>query len=185
MKLHKTTHSSRLKKVVFDDDIFNKDIEFAIAQSKESGRFDLSDYLKVKANNDRVRQEARDWLFSTIEDIVLAFNNHGARIKFETLYKKSIKYGYTSLTGNRLELKQGLRCFTTEVGWTQSIDDGVMKSGSLAFGRLSHFGFRKETEEIELHDFEGNPQWFAVGEDLTRTPFTVASLKRHFEVLLK
>ena len=170
--------------MAIENTIFGRDIDLAIAESKEKGRFELADYLKLKATNDRIRQESRDWLFDTIEDLVIAFNNHGARIKFETLFKKRIKYGYSSLTGNTLELKQGLRCFTTEVGWTQSIDDGVMKSGSMAFGRLRHFGFKKETEEIELHDFEGVPQWFSVNEDLTRTPFTVASLKRHFEVLL-
>lgn len=170
--------------MAFNNTVFTQDLDRAIARSKESGRFELSDYLELKANNDRIREEARKWIFETIEEIVFEFNKHGAKIKIETLYKKSIKYGYSSLTGNRMELKQGLRCFSIEVGWTQSIEDGVMKSSSLAFGRLSHFGFRKETEEIELHKFEGKPRWFSIGEDMTRHSFTVSSLKRHFEVLL-
>lgn len=167
-----------------NDTIFGEDLDRAISHAKESGRFELADYFKLKAGNDRIRENARKWIFETIEEIVFKFNDHGASIKLEHLYKKNIKYGYSSLTGNRLELKQGLRCLTVEVGWTQSIDDGVMRSGALAFGRLSHFGFRKEKEEIELHRFERHPQWFKVDKDMIRRPFTVASLKRHFEVLL-
>ena len=170
--------------MAFDNTTFDHDLDTAIRSSKDSNRFELADYFDLKVTNDKVREEAKKWLFDSVNDIVHAFNGHGAKILTEHLYKKQIKYFYSSLTGERLELRQGLRCMTLEVGWTRSIDDGVMRAGSLAFGRISHFGFRKEMEEIELHRFEGNPQWFAIGEDMMRTPFSVASLKKHFKVLM-
>lgn len=163
---------------------YEDDIQIAIERAKLNGRYDLANYLSLRASNDVLRQEAVKWLFDTILEIVFAFNRHGARIKIEHIRDHKVKYRSSLLSGEKLELQQGLRCLTAEAGWTQRIDDAVMRGGSLAFSRLSHFGYKKETEEIELLKFEGKPQWFGVRGEKLRESFNVSSLKRHFEVFL-
>ncbi|NNE67482.1 MAG: hypothetical protein HKN33_13030 [Pyrinomonadaceae bacterium] len=166
------------------DELFSKDLDTAIERAKEAGRFDIADYLSLRASNDSIREEAVKWLFDTVLDVVFAFNRHGARIKIEQTAKHRIKYGASQLSGEKLELRQGLRCLTIEAGWTRSTGDGVMRGGSLAFSRISHFGFRKETEELELIRFENVPQWFLIEDEKRRVSFNVSSLKKHFEVFL-
>jgi hypothetical protein len=116
---------------------------------------------------------------------VFAFNSHGARIKIEHLHKQRIKYGSSELSGEKIELRLAVRCLTIESGWTRSTFDGFMRGGALAYTRISHFGFHKETEELELLKFEGRPQWFTVKDEKMRDSFNVSSLKRHFEVFLR
>ncbi|MDH3531230.1 MAG: hypothetical protein OEQ28_16850 [Acidobacteriota bacterium] len=166
------------------DPQFTSDLEIAIERAKQMGRFDLADYLALKASNDSIRQKAVDWLFGTILDIVFAFNRHGANIKIEQNDNHTFKNGSSQLSGRKLELRQGLRCLTVEAGWTRRPGDGIMRGGSMAFSRISHFGFRKETEELALLKFENEPQWFSIKDEKTRLSFNASSLKRHFEVFL-
>ncbi len=166
------------------DATYYDDIQLAVERAKLRGRFDIADYLTLKASNDALREEAVKWLFDTILDIVRAFNNHGAKIRIDESNGHKFKYGSARLSGKKLELRQGVRCLTVEAGWTRLPGDGVMRSGALAFSRISHFGFRKETEELELLKFEGKPQWFGVRGEKLRESFNVSSLKRHFEVFM-
>jgi hypothetical protein len=166
------------------DPFLNVDLEAVIEQAKEHGRFQIADYLSLRASNDSIRTESANWLFNTVREIVFAFNRHDARIKIEHIHKQRIKYGSFELSGEKLELRQGVRCLTFETGWTRSSFDGIMRGGALAFARISHFGFRKETEELELLKFEDRPQWFTIRNEKMRDSFNVSSLRRHFEVFL-
>lgn len=166
------------------DTPFENDIDIAVARAKLDGRFDIADYLSLKASNDRLRKEAVKWLTETILEIVHAFNRHGARIDVEEDPSHKFKNGSSRLSGTRLDLRKGLRCMTIEAGWTRLPGDGVMRGGSLAFSRISHFGVTKETEELELHKLEGKPQWFGIRGEKLRESFNISSLKRHFEVFM-
>ncbi len=166
------------------DSQFADDLETAVERAKLLGRFEIADYLSLRASNDAIRTEAVKWLFDTVLEIVFAFNHHGARIKIEQAEAHTFKYESSQLSGKKLELRQGLRCLTIEAGWTQRTGDGFMRGGSLAYSRISHFGFKKSTEEIVLLKFEDAPQWFSVEDERTRISFNTASLKKHFEVFL-
>lgn len=166
------------------DPLLSDDLNNAIERAKHLGRFEIADYLSLRASNDQLRSEAVKWLFETVLEIVSAFNRHGARIIVDQNDDCRIKYGPYRLSGSLIELKQGLRCLTVEAGWTRRMDDGIIRGGSLAYSRISHFGMARQTEELVLHEFEGKPQWFIVRDEKTRETFNVSSLRKHFEVFL-
>jgi len=166
------------------DQLLKEDLDEAISRAKQMGRFEIADYLSLRASNDEIRQAAVDWLFGTVIEIVTAFNSHGASIRIERMDGIRVKYGNYRLSGEQIELRQGLRCLTLEAGWTRTTNDGFMRGGSLAFSRISHFGMVKETEELVLHKFDGKPQWFSIRDEKLLVSFNAASLRRHFELFL-
>jgi len=163
---------------------WTKDLDHAIKRAKASGRFEIADYLTLKASNDRIRRESIKWLFDTVLEIVFAFNKHGAKIKIKQKEKHRFKYKNSNLTGSNLNLKQGVRCLEFEAGWTQRPGDGIIRGGALAAVKISHFGFSKKNEELVLLRYENKPQWFLIDNETHRIAFNVRSLRRHFEVFL-
>ena len=165
-------------------EVWTQDLDHAIARAKAVGRYEIADYLTLKASNDALRTESVKWLFDTVLEIVFAFNRHGAKIKIDQKQKHRFKFGNSDLSGSSLELRQGVRCLTFEAGWTQSPKDGVMRGGALACAKIRHFGFSKENEDLLLLRYEDKPQWFSVDGERHRISFNVRSLRRHFEVFL-
>jgi len=163
---------------------WTEDLNFAIEHAKAKGRFEIADYLTLKASNDRIRKESIKWLFDIVLEIVFAFNKHGAKIKISQKEKHSFKHQRSNLTGSNLKLQQGVRCLDFEAGWTQTSRDGIIKGGALAAVKISHFGFSKQNEELVLLRFEDKPQWFVIDNETHRISFNVRSLRRHFEVFL-
>ncbi|MCB1024755.1 MAG: hypothetical protein KDB79_10215 [Acidobacteria bacterium] len=166
------------------NEVWTQDLDKALAAAKVTGRYELADYLSLRASNDAIRQESIKWLFDGVLEIVFAFNRHGARITIDQKEKHSFKFGNSSLSGSALHLRQGVRCLSFEAGWTQTPNDGVMKAGALACARISHFGFAKQTEELALHRFEDVPQWFSLDGENHRISFNLRGLRKHFETFL-
>jgi hypothetical protein len=166
------------------DEVWTRDLKFAIEQAKETNRFEIADFLSLKASNDAIRDESIKWLLETVMEIVFAFNNHGARIKITQKEKHSFKFGYANLRGSLLKLQQGVRCLDFEAGWTRTPDDGFMRGGALACAKITHFGFPKSNEELVLLKFENKPQWFTIADEINRISFNVQSLRKHFETFL-
>jgi len=165
-------------------EVWTQDIDKAIEHAKAVGRYEIADYLTLKASNDAIRRESVKWLFDSVLEIVFAFNRHGAKIKIEQKEKHRFKFDRRSLTGSILRLQQGVRCLSIEVGWTQTPDDGIMRGGALAHAQISHFGFKKSDEELVLLKYEETPQWFSIDGEQHRISFNVKSFRKHFEVFL-
>jgi hypothetical protein len=166
------------------NEVWVKDLDDSIALAKAAGRFEIADYLTLKASNNAIRRESIKWLFDAVLEIVFAFNRHGARIKIDQREKHSFRFGNSNLTGSILSLRQGVRCLSFEAGWTQTPGDGIMKGGSLACAKIRHFGFGKENEDLVLHRFENKPQWFRQDGENHRISFNIRSLRKHFETFL-
>ena len=160
------------------------DLEIAVERAKQTGRFDIAEYLSLKQTNDAIRSESVKWLFETILDIVFTFNRHGAQIKLEQKPNHRFEFGKSNLSGELLRLRQGVRCLSIEAGWTRTPADGFMRGGALACAKLTHFGFSKMNEELALLKFDGSHQWFSIADERNRISFNVRSLKKHFEIFL-
>ncbi|NNE97760.1 MAG: hypothetical protein HKN25_01935 [Pyrinomonadaceae bacterium] len=165
-------------------EVWNQDLKKAIEHAKAIGRYELADYLTLKASNDAIRKESIKWLFDSVLEIVFAFNRHGAKIKIEQKEKHRFKFDKRHLSGSVLRLQQGVRCLSIEAGWTQSPTDGIMRGGALAYANISHFGFKKKDEELVLLKYEERPQWFSIDGEKHRVSFNVKSFRKHFEVFL-
>lgn len=166
------------------DETFRRDLNKAVENAKAESRFELADYLSLRASNDAVREEGVKWLFDTVSEIVGAFNRHGAGIQIEQAENQKFICCGSNLSGSMLRFRLGLRRLTLDAGWTKSTTDGIMRSGALVCAKISHFGLGKQNEELVLLRFEEVPQWFSVAGDRHRVSFNVQSLKRHFEVFL-
>lgn len=166
------------------DDAYARDLDRAVENARADGRFDLAEYFTLRATNDAVREKGIAWLFESLQEIVEAFNGHGARIEVEHISPHRFTFGSSRLTGSAVTLKNGLRKLTLEAGWTQSTGDGIMRGGALVCAKISHFGFSKQNEELLLLKVDDVPQWFSrIGERELDT-FNVRSFKRHFETFL-
>jgi hypothetical protein len=166
------------------DEVWTHDLDIAIEQAKQTNRFEIADYLTLKASNDKIRTESVKWLVDTVLEIVFAFNNHGAKIKIEQKEQHHFGFGRSNLRGPRLKLQQGVRCLTLEAGWTQTPSDGFMRGGALACAKITHFGFSKMNEELVLLRYQNSPQWFSIVDEIIRASFNIQSLRKHFEVFL-
>ncbi len=183
-KLPKMTYIFYSENMSELDEVWEHDLEIAVENAKQTNRFELADYLTLKASNDKIRTESVKWLFDTVLEIVFAFNDHGARIKIEQKEKHRFKFGNSNLRGPQLKLQQGVRCLTLDAGWTQTPSDGFMRGGALAAAMITHFGFSKMNEELVLLRYENHPQWFSVLDERNRASFNMQSFKKHFEVFL-
>lgn len=166
------------------EEVWQENLDEAIFNAERHGRSDIAEYISLKSSNDAIRAESIKWLFETVLEVVSAFNNHGARIKFEQNDNHRFSHEKANLTGSRLKLQQGVRCLTLEAGWTRNPGDGFMRGGALVFAKLTHFGFPKEAEHLVLLKFEDKPQWFSVDGEFHRISFDIRSLRRHFEIFL-
>lgn len=166
------------------NEVWEQDLNTVIKLAEEANRLDIADYLSLRVSNDKIRTESIKWLFDTVDEIVSAFNEHGAKISFEQKEKHRFKFGNTNLSGSLLKLQQGIRCLTVEAGWTQVPSDGFMRGGALACANITHFGFGKMDEELVLLKFEDKVQWFSVVDERTRSHFDMRSFRQHFEVFL-
>ncbi len=166
------------------EEIWTDDLNRAVAQAKDQGRFDIAEYLSLKASNDAIRIQSVKWLFDTVLDIVLKFNRHDANILIEQKENHRFDFGYAKLSGERLKLRKGVRCLELEAGWTRTPDDGFMRGGAMACAKLTHFGFGKMNEEIVLLKLDDEYQWFIIADETKRISFNIQSLRKHFETFL-
>ncbi len=166
------------------EEVWQQQLDEAILRANPNERSDVAEYLSLKISNDAIRTNNVEWLFKTVQEIVFAFNERGARIKLEQKENHQFRHEKANLTGSLLKLQQGIRCLTLEAGWTRNPGDGFMRGGALVFARITHFGFPKEAEELVLLRYEEQPQWFSVDGDFHRISFDVRSLRKHFEVFL-
>ena len=164
--------------------IWTQDLDKAIAQAKALGRYEIADYLTLKSSNDSIRKEGVKWVFDSILEIVFAFNRHDAKIKIEQKEKHRFNFKNRSLSGSFLKLKRGVRELTFEAGWTKSASDSIMPGGALVCAKISHFGFKKNNEELVLLKFEDKPQWFSIVDENHRISFNTKSFQKHFKVFL-
>ena len=140
------------------EEVYSRDLEDEVNRARSAGRFDLSEYLSLRASNDLIREKGVEWLFSSLTEIVGAFNGRGAGIDIAKTSPHRFEFGGSRLTGSAVKLLKGVRALTVEAGWTQSTGDGIMRGGALVCARISHFGFSKQTEELLLLKVDGVPQ---------------------------
>lgn len=166
------------------DEVYSRDLEKEVDKARSLGRFDLSEYLSLRASNDAIREKGVEWLFTALSDIAEAFNGRGASIQIAKIDGHRFKFGNSRLTGSAITLNRGIRQLTVEAGWTQSTGDGIMRGGALVCARITHFGFTKQNEELLLLKVEGIPQWFSRMGERELASFNITSFKRHFETFL-
>jgi hypothetical protein len=167
----------------FEED-YERQIEEARARATARGRGDVLDYLQLKSANDRERARGVAWLLETFMSLAGELNRDGAGLALARTEAHRFRVGHSTMTGERLVLKRGVRALTVEAGWPRMPRDGIVRGG-LACARVGHFGDRKHDEELLLVPSEiDSPRWLFVEKSGARTELAEERLRRHVVRLL-
>jgi len=148
----------------------------------ETGRDDIAEYLSLRSNNDTIRKTGIEWLFEILTGFVSKADKDGYFLKVEREEPYSFKLENSNLTGSVLRIRQGVRCLSVEAGWTRAPGDGIMRGGSLAAAKISHFGIPKANMELYLVRFEDTYIWNFQTRDGLRGYFGSEHLAAHFQL---
>ncbi len=141
------------------DSIWFKMLDNATSSAGGSDREEVASYLRLRATNDQIRRAGVDWLFSSaIEAAGRAMRDHKA-ITIERFDPHSFAHGNSRMVGSKIEVRLGVRCLMIEAGWARTPSDGIMRTGALAFARISHFGLPAFGTEIRLIHSDPLPVW--------------------------
>jgi hypothetical protein len=167
------------------DENWSAMLNFAMQKAAADGRSDVADYLRLKTENDLVRDAGVRWLFDSMIAIAMTRENVEKGVTAERVEPHSFPHGPSNISGSMLKISHGVRCLTAEAGWTRTPSDGFMRGGALAIGRLTHFGMPKGNCEIMLVRGSDGTFWKEV-ETLTRVTRILdsAALIRHFDLFL-
>lgn len=158
------------------DRVWSKMIEDALPNA--SG--DVAEYLRLKATNDAIRRLGVGWLFDTIIEIAGRKMRARPHLNIELIEPHSFKHGNSNMVGRLASFRLGVRCLTVEAGWARTPSDGIMRDGSLAVARITHFGKPKHSSELRFVHGNELPNWL----DRNGNAADSALLEEHFAILL-
>ncbi|QYO66608.1 hypothetical protein [Leptolyngbya sp. 7M] len=154
-------------------------IEKARLQAIAEGRTDVADYLELRMRNDSIRDLAIDILAKKM----IAISVRCVGVDIERVDPHKFDLFRASLTGVLFNFRQGVRCLSLEAGWTRTPNDGFMRGGALAFGRIRHFGIPNAGVELGLIKAQAEPIWFVFEDERPSEPFDEVAIEEQFRIL--
>jgi hypothetical protein len=171
-------------------DEFDAELEARLAEAHERartrGRNDVADYILLRAANDQLRAESVARLLEDFTAAAGEANRAGAGLTLERAESHRFQVGNSTMVGERLILRTGVRALTVEAGWPRTPRDGIVRGGGLASARISHFGDRAAGEELLLAQTPdgGTPRWLVLGETGARVELLAERVRGHVARLL-
>lgn len=166
------------------DQIWSQMLAAATAKAHDSGRHDIADYLRLKAANDAIRSLGVKWLFDSLIEIAAEATRRSPTVAIKRQEPHNFARGNSNMVGSLMNVSQGVRCLTLEAGWTRTPGDGIMRGGTLAAAKLTHFGILKANADLSLAYVGDLPVWHIEDEDGKRRPFRIKDLDDHFRIFL-
>ncbi len=158
------------------DNVWSKMLEDALPTA--SG--DVAEYLRLKATNDAIRTAGVGWLFDTIIEIAGREMRERPHLNIERVDPHSFKHGNSNMVGRLVSFRLGVRCLTVEAGWVRTPSDGIMRQGSLAIARISHFGKPEQRAELRFVHGDELPNWLDADGGVADSVL----FEEHFAILL-
>jgi len=162
-------------------------LQEAEARAHQSGRSDVADYLALRALNDVARNVGIEWLLATFTAHASEANAAGARIEVTRADEHRFGVGNSTMVGRLLKLTSGVRVLAIEAGWPRTPRDGIVRGGGLASARVSHFGKRRDDDELLLVQDAGDaaaPRWLILEATGARPALEEARVRQHVSKLL-
>jgi hypothetical protein len=157
----------------------------ATRRARGAGRADIARYLDLRSKNDLLRRTAVDWLTAALTSLAGEANRKGAGIQIERLEAHSFRRGSSTMVGNQLTLRCGVRALLLESGWPRAPRDGFVHGDGLACANIKHFGRPRSNAELLLaRSSKGLPQWLVLEKTGDQTPLSEADIRKHFSLLL-
>lgn len=157
----------------------------ATRRARGAGRADIARYLDLRSKNDLLRHTAVDWLTAILTSLAGEANRRGAGIQIERQDSHSFRRGSSTMVGNQLTLRRGVRALALESGWPRAPRDGFVHGDGLACASIKHFGRPRSNAELLLaRSSKGLPQWLVIEKSGDQTPLSEADIRKHFSLLL-
>ena len=156
----------------------------AIKNAAAGGNSDAAEYLKLKAQNDAVREAGVRWLFESLIAIATDRPHALSGVAVERIEPHNFAYEHSNIAGSLIRIRYGVRCLTLEAGWTRTPADGFMRGGSLAIARIVHFGMPRNNSDLMLVRSADSAVWNEVTAAGDPMLFDSERLQRHFDVFL-
>lgn len=166
------------------DEAWSQMLEDALAAARQAGRHDVADYLDLRSRNDALRRAGLQWL---LDRLISAASEAGRDLPAMTIDREEphkFEHQGAKLAGTLLKMAHGVRCLTVEAGWTRTPEDGFMRGGGLAIGRLTHFGMARSNADLFLKPTAESPGWYAAYPDGKLVPVDESFLRRQVEIFL-
>ena len=162
------------------DQIWSRMFTESEKNAQAAGRGGVADYLRLRTTNDAIRPAAVAWLIDTLIEIASPAIGTPQGVVVEIQDAHRFTLGTSSMAGSRLSIRRGVRCLNVEAGWARTPADGIMRGGSMAVARVSHFGLPQRNSVFRLMRGTEFPSW--VNED--DAAIDSGELIRHFEILM-
>lgn len=157
----------------------------AESRARATGRTDVSEYLALRNSNDLHRKVGADWLLTTFTTVAGQANRAGAPLQLTRDDHHRFKIDNATMVGPRVNLENGVRKLSVEVGWPRTPRDGFIRGGGLACAKIKHFGRKSLDEELRLIlDPAGTPRWIVRENDQSFLEIHEEDVRRHVSILL-
>jgi hypothetical protein len=157
----------------------------AESRARTAGRTDLSEFLALRNANDLYRKVGSDWLLTTFTTVAGEANRAGASLQLKREDTHRFKIGSATMVGALVNLENGVRRLSVEVGWPRTPRDGFIRGGGLACARIKHLGMKSVNEQLRLIlDPAGTPRWIVRENDEHFREVHEDDVRRHVSILL-
>ena len=150
-------------------------------RARLAGRKDVVEYLSLKNSNDLLRQAGLDWLLAGFTAVAAEANRAGASIQMSKQDGHRFQTGTSTMVGQLLTFRNGVRTLFVEAGWPRTPRDGIVRGGGLASANIRHLGIKRANEELLLmRSHTGAPAW----KSERHNSLLESDLRRHINILL-
>ncbi|MBO0721244.1 MAG: hypothetical protein J2P41_10495 [Blastocatellia bacterium] len=152
------------------------------------------DYLALKAENDRLREEGKQWLMNTL-DLLCAEINHkstrkdGAAVLQIGRQEWQFSVGNSLMIGERFGARHLTRTLVVEAGWPRSGEHGFVPDGGLARARVGlsqniMLEARTIADLILKREGKNAPFWYVISNRQIGERVTETKLRAYLSLVL-
>jgi hypothetical protein len=153
-----------------------------------------ADYLALKAENDRLREDGKRWLWNVLEKLCSEINSRLAEKSFgSTLQIGRQEWQFSiensTLVGERFGARYLTRTLVVEAGWPRLPEHGFVPDGGLARARVG-LSQNIMLEALTVAEFtlkrvgQGAPAWYIISDKKMGEPVTESKLRSYLNLML-
>jgi hypothetical protein len=154
-----------------------------------------ADYLTLKAENDKLREDGKQWLWNVLDNLCAEINSKLAQKSAGAVlqigrqeWQFSIED--STMVGERFGARYHTRTFVVEAGWPRLPEHGFVPDGGLARARvgLSQNIMLEALTVAELilkRQGKGAPSWYVISDKKIGEPVTESKLRSYLNLVLK
>jgi hypothetical protein len=154
-----------------------------------------ADYLKLKAENDKLREDGKQWLWNVLEKLCSEVNGRLAEKSPGSILQVGrqewqFSIEDSTMVGERFGARYLTRTLVVEAGWPRLPEHGFVPDGGLARARVG-LSQNIMLEALTVAEFilkrqgKGAPSWYVISDKKIGEPVTESKLRSYLNLMLK